>query len=131
VPADSIGHDVAVRQSEWTRIADDLRTTTGRELNLRVTGMDDGWLHIDVQVDGELASSLERHFPEDSEAFVAALADCLCESPLEVVIWGGWPICAVHRTHPPDAVLSEDGQAVWICPATKSVHAPVSSLTAD
>ncbi len=49
----------------------------------------------------------------DPEALVAEMADNLRESALDEAIWGGWPICIAHTTHPLEPMLL-DGLACWV-----------------
>ncbi|HZQ83677.1 MAG TPA: hypothetical protein VFA83_02510 [Acidimicrobiales bacterium] len=62
----------------------------------------------------------------NTEVFVAGLAEDLREFALDEEIWGGWPICPDHGTHPLEA-SAEGGVAAWICPSGR-FFAPIGSL---
>lgn len=109
------------------RIVDDVLATTGRRLVLAPVRAPDGWWDCDVILDEQVRGNLGQFFPQDEEAFVVALADRLCESYLHEDIWGGWPICPDHDTHPLEALLDESGTAVWVCPIGRPI-ARVGSL---
>ena len=114
----------------WTRIADDLRRTADRELVLRerldVDQLGYGWLEIEVSLDGVVIGWFQHGHSPDVEVFVAELADYLQEFALDEEIWGGWPICPEHNTHPLEATVA-DGTASWLCPEGR-VIAPIGSL---
>ncbi len=111
---------------DWQRIATDLQTTTGVELTLTIKAdpqqecWPDGavWLEVDVRLDGRLCGSMGRGFPvSDDEEALAYLADLLREDFLDEAVWGGWPICPLHNTHPLEPMTNGDGVATWQCPA--------------
>lgn len=63
---------------------------------------------------------------------VADVADRVQEWVIEGQLWGAaptnWPRCPHHPdSHPMQAVV-EDDEAVWICPASHEVVAPVGDL---
>lgn len=107
--------DDASRDRAWGRIATDLRATTGRTLVLRMRPGAGAWIEFEVDLDGS-GPSYGTNFPMDEESFVAFLADYLQESVLDEEIWGGWPLCPLHNTHPLRAVVGVDGTATWVCP---------------
>jgi hypothetical protein len=123
-----MGHDVPVRGDGWSRIADDVRATTGRELHLRMRPSDEGWFDVDVQLDGTFVESFGHAFATENEAFVAELADHLQESVLHEEIWGGWPMCPDHGSEPLDACVDDAGDAIWRCRRTRSAIARIGSL---
>jgi hypothetical protein len=100
----------------WSRIARDLRVTTGRELELLAEESNGGWIEFFVFIDGKGFGSFGRAFSADPEQQLAELADVLREHTLDEEIWGGWPICPVHGTHPLDAHTDPDTGATWSCP---------------
>jgi hypothetical protein len=108
----------------WKRIATDLKATVGKDLVLDVrlgTGEasdddDREWCEFDVFVDGEWDGSYGTNLPTEREPFVVGLADYLDE-----LVWGGWPICPDHNTHPLVPVLDNEGIAVWKCPIGRIV----------
>lgn len=115
--------------STWTRIADDLRRTAGRELVLRDLEVDQpgyGWFEIEVSLDGEVTGWFQHGHSPDVETFVAELAEYLREFALDEEIWGGWPICPAHKTHPLEAAVVR-GTASWLCPEGR-VIAPIGAL---
>src|SRR5665213_2649740 len=95
----------AVVEWRWQSIADDLLATTGLTLFLRLQPGIDGWWDIEVFLDDRTVGSFGRHFPTDESEFIVALADYLCEFSLDEEVWGGWPICPDHGTHPLQAEL--------------------------
>ena len=103
-------------ERRWKRIADDLRTTTGHVLVLNPHPKPDDWWDFDVSLDQTRKGSFGRVFSADEEEFVVQLADYLCDSFLHEEIWGGWPICPDHGTHPLEPSLDEAAVAVWRCP---------------
>ena len=52
--------------------------------------------------------------------FVAELADYLREACLDEEVWGGWPVCPIHRTHPLNAAVGNDGCVNTPCAAVVS-----------
>jgi hypothetical protein len=64
--------------------------------------------------------------PSGPEEGVAFLADRLREHSLDEEIWGGWPMCPGH--HHPMGTSVDDGDGVWMCPATGTVVAPIGRL---
>lgn len=113
----------------WERIAQDLRSTTGRTLHLRLRPTSDGLWKIEVELDGIVVSRGQRVFLEtDTEEALAELADYLQEAVLDEEVWGGWPICPDHRTHPLEATTDQTHIAVWKCPRGR-VIARIGDLT--
>jgi hypothetical protein len=99
----------------WSRIAEDLRSTTGRTLELLAEDTD-GWIEFHIFLDGELFGSFGRAFSSEPEKQLAEIADVLREQILDEEIWSGWPICPVHETHPLDPRADVRLGAVWSCP---------------
>jgi hypothetical protein len=99
----------------WHRIAEDLRSTTGRVLELLPEDTD-GWVEFHIFLDGEPFGSFGRPFSSDPEEQLAEIADVLREQTLDEEIWGGWPICPAHQTHPLDPRADAQLGAVWSCP---------------
>jgi hypothetical protein len=100
-------------RSEWTRIADDLRRTTGRELGLTfdLREWDPTYVSLDGVAQGGFGPGLEE---VGSEEWLAELADQLQDTALDEEIWGGWPICPDHSHQLNPRVV--DGIASWVCP---------------
>lgn len=111
-----IPDEAMVKIVPWHRIADDLFRTTGKRLNLRFSREVSDWWDVELDLDDEPNGSFGQYFPSDPEEFVVALADYLCESYLSVEVWGGWPICPEHKSHPLDPRLDKAKVAVWCCP---------------
>jgi hypothetical protein len=117
----------------WRRIADDLRRTVGKDLvlDMRVGARDPSdqedwtWWEFDFSIDGEPGGTYGTNLPSEEEPFVVGLADYLDE-----LVWGGWPICPDHNTHPLEPVLDEESTAVWKCPRGRIV-AKIGQLTAN
>jgi hypothetical protein len=114
----------------WQRIAADLRTTANIDMTLVITPDPEQecwplgtlWLTIDVLLDGTLSGTLGRGFAEgDDEAALAYLAELLREDFLDEEVWGGWPICPLHNTHPLEPTTDTDGNATWQCPGGPAV----------
>ncbi len=131
-------HALLADDGPWRRIADDVRATTGRDLVVRrgepdvhrpngLEEPDPTWLEIEVVLDGAWVCSFGHSHSLDPEEFVADLAEDLRESALDEEIWGGWPICPDHRTHPLAATV-DDGRAAWRCPVGR-VIAPIGTLS--
>ncbi len=105
----------------WKRVAVDLFATTGLTLFLhRLPGSDDWW-DVDVLLDGRAIGSFGRSFPSDEEEFIVALVDYLCEFSLDEDVWGGWPVCPDHETHPLQPSMDGNHTAVWRCPVGRMV----------
>jgi hypothetical protein len=122
--------DLVSRDGTWTRIADDLRRTAARELRLEPVPdecEDVFWLSAAVFVDDRHVLTFGHRFSPAIEQFVAELADYLQESALDREVWGGWPICADHNTHPLHAML-DAGRACWVCPVTNRRVAVIGDL---
>lgn len=129
--------DVRVRQrieatlaaAPWTRLTVDVRSTTGRVLHVDVAGGAAGaWIDISVTLDGEHLGSMGHNYClADPEALLAALAGDLREFVLDEAIWGGWPICPRHHTHPLEPTLVGD-VASWVCPSAYELVAIVGEL---
>jgi hypothetical protein len=105
---------------QWHRIAIDIATATGQHLVLRLSpGERDPawgqWWNGKAFLDGERADAFGTYFPSGGEAFVVNLAEHL-QDHFSQSIWGGWPNCPDHNTHPLKPVLDEESIAVWKCP---------------
>jgi hypothetical protein len=111
----------------WHRIADDFRRTTGKELTLQFSREEDEWWDVEMWVDGVRDSGFGRNFPNDAQEFLAALADIVADE-MAITIWGGWPICPEHLSHPLEATVNESTIAVWRCPSGQTVFV-VGTLT--
>ena len=121
----------AEEMPEWQRIADDLRNTTAIEL--KVAGYPNasmaGATQFEITIDGIDKGSFSNPYDEtDPEVSLAHFADLLCEQHLHEEVWGGWPTCPVHQTHPLDPGMKNEGVASWICPAD-AVSIRIGSLT--
>jgi hypothetical protein len=109
------------------RIAKDVKSATGIDLLLIFAGDDsqgrsygDQWWDCETFLNGEWASAFGTYLPSGGEAFVAYLADYLQED-FSQTIWGGWPICPDHKSHPLEPVLDDTSTAVWKCPKGRVV----------
>src|SRR4051812_27001634 len=98
---------------ELDRLARDFTAATGTELELSLRERD-GLDVIMVTLAGQPAGSFWKSFPHEHEPFLAEVAGDLQEF-LSQEVWGGWPICATHNTHPLDPTVI-DGTASWVCP---------------
>lgn len=111
-------------EGRWRRIANDLRRTVGKDLvlDMRLGTQEPSdhdewdWWEFDVSVDGEREGTYGTNLPADEESFVVRLADYLDE-----LVWGGWPMCPDHKTHPLEPGLDEEATAVWKCPQGRIV----------
>jgi hypothetical protein len=111
----------AASERSWKRIADDLRSTTGRDLVVQVSPGQDHWWDVKTFVDGSQVTDGGRIFISTAEEeFAAELADYLREDVLDEEVWGGWPICPHHGTHPLEAMMDQ-GVATWCCPRDGAV----------
>jgi len=81
-----------------------------------------------VYLDGHLDAGFGWPLGETVEASVVEIADLLQEHTLHEEVWGGWPTCVRHGTHPLRPVVRDD-QAVWWCPADEVVVARIGDLT--
>jgi len=113
--------EVSAMDRRWKRIADDLLATTGLTLLLDLHPGSDDWWDIDVFLDEQTSGSFGRSFPSDEEEFIVDLADYLCEFSLDEEVWGGWPVCPDHKTHPLQASLDDNHTAVWRCPVGRVI----------
>ena len=109
---------------QWHRIATDIATATRQQLTLRLSPGEEGssgqWWNGETFHDGEHTGAFGTNFPSEGEAFVIELAEHL-QDHLSGSIWGGWPICPDHKTHPLKPVLDEESIAVWKCPLDRIV----------
>lgn len=121
--------EATVATAPWTRLADDVRRTTGRELELDVTSDEArGWLDVAVSIDGRRAGSIGRSYClADSEELLAELTENLREFALDEEIWGGWPTCPMHHTHPLEARVVREA-AWWQCPVLNRPVARIGDL---
>jgi hypothetical protein len=106
------------------RIGADLKRTTGHTLELSWNDRD---RLCEVSIDGTNSGGFSISFG-DEETVVAEIADRLQEWGLDELIWGGWPTCPRHHTHPLQATVA-DGHAVWMCPSDSIAVAVIGSLT--
>lgn len=111
----------------WRRIATDIATATATAQHLaprlspgEVDSAWGQWWEVETILDGERAGPFGAHFPSEREASVVALADVL-QGHFSDNIWGGWPSCPDHKTHPLEPVLDEESIAVWKCPIGRIV----------
>lgn len=111
----------AVKDGPWNRIAADLATTTGRELELLAEDGPGSWIEFHVFLDGQPRGSFGQGFPSDPEAQLALVAALLREHSLDEEVWGGWPTCPDHHTHPLDPRVDAGGVASWVCPRGRVV----------
>jgi hypothetical protein len=104
------------------RISKDVLTATGLQLGLKFSRdvsqgrpFGDEWWDCETSFNGERGSGFGTFLPSGAEGLVAYLADYLQEH-FSQEIWGGWPICPDHETHPLVAELEMTATAVWKCP---------------
>lgn len=109
----------------YERIAADLKRTTGHVLELAEEPEFGG---ATITIDGEVLGSFARSHSSDRSEHLAEFVDALQEQTLDEYVWGGWPTCPRHHTHPLKAE-ARDADAVWVCPASDVVIAAVGSLT--
>ena len=101
---------------ELERLASDFDRTTGRRMTLELRWENypsGGYWICDIAIDGSPRGSTGVN--GDPEEALAAIADRLCEGWLHEEVWGGWPICPHHGTHPLDAGVN-GSVAMWCCP---------------
>jgi hypothetical protein len=102
--------------ADWPRIADDLRRSTGRELEVRFVPDESGFEMAEVTIDGRRCGAVGRSwFADSTEERLAILADVLQEQFLHEEVWGGWPLCSRHVGRPMWAGIGSTGRASWIC----------------
>jgi hypothetical protein len=109
----------------WPRVAHDLLVSSGSVLTVSASpdpsnhDFDGEWWDVTLTLDGEPIGGFGTYFPSKAEDFIAFLADYL-QQHLSQKVWGGWPMCPDHPNHPlePD---TEDGLAVWRCPAGRRI----------
>ena len=111
----------------WTRLGNDVRSTTGRVLQL---DLDHGaGLVCHVTLDGNHLGSVGRSWClADPEVLLAELAEDLQEHSLHEAIWGGWPTCPRHHTHPLEPKVVDE-IASWMCLTDDEVIAAIGELT--
>jgi hypothetical protein len=96
---------------------------------------DDGFWDIEVFLDGRSVHSGGGkpwlwQAGDDEDVLVASLADYLRESVLDEEIWGGWPTCPEHGTHPLESNLLPDAHtAARVCPRGGRVVARIGYLS--
>jgi hypothetical protein len=59
---------------------------------------------------------------------VTELADTFQEEFLDEEIWGGWPTCPHHGTHPLEPRLGSESIAAWFGPAERWCRRSVAWL---
>ena len=63
---------------------------------------------------------------------IAAVADQVQEWAIEGQLWGAgltnWPRCPRHPDSHPMQATTVNGSAVWVCPASHDVVAPIGAL---
>ncbi len=115
----------------YQRISADFLATTGRTLTL--VDADHGGTRgfVELSVEGKPLGGFEFWWSDeaDPEFAIADLAEELQEHSLHEVIWGGWPTCPFHGTHPLETWLVGD-KAIWGCPTEDRVVAVVGELGA-
>jgi hypothetical protein len=128
--SDPVGEQHQAVADAGVRIAADFGRTTGRALQLRLRLDSDGVVPVvEVVVDGQSKGWFGQIPAAVSlEDLVVELADRACEHSLHEVIWGGWPICERHNTHPLTPSKREH-VAVWVCPADDLIVARIGELT--
>jgi len=81
-----------------------------------------------VYIDDRIIGKLDMPLASDETGVVVDLADRLSEHTLDELIWGGWPICPVHHTHPLVAMPGTGSRAWWQCPKDRTEVAAVGQL---
>ena len=114
------GNGEAARSEPLTRIEDDVRSTTGRELELLPDSLP-GWVEVFVFLDGKPLGTVGQSFSEEPEEFIVEVIDRITEVFLHEAIWGGWPICPDHKTHPLEPRIDHERSAAWFCPHGRRV----------
>ena len=90
----------------------------------------DGWLGLRVYVDHVFRGSFGTIYPKGSVDQLVQLATDLCASFLDELLWGGWPMCPDHGTHPMTAMVTASHEAVWKYPTGRAV-AKIGELSAQ
>lgn len=113
--------------STWHQLATDLLRTTGHVLALTVENHREWGESAGVFLDGRPFGTTSRDWSNDPTVRLVEIIDNLQETWLHEYIWGGWPTCPQHHTHPlePAAI---NGTACWICPFNHDVVAPLGGL---
>jgi hypothetical protein len=110
------------------RIGGDLFRTTGHHLEVVCEPDEHFGALATVRFDGSEDTGFS--FAHDTvEDAIADIADLLREHLLDEAIWGGWPTCARHHTHPYTPTV-RDQTAVWWCPVDDVVAASIGELQA-
>jgi hypothetical protein len=116
----------------WQRLADDLRRTAGRKLDLAFHWegyRDGGYWMCELSLDGVAQGGCNVDWGQaDPEGSLVDLADRLCEGWLHEEVWGGWPMCVKHPTRPMWAEMGESGRAMWGCEADHSDAVEIGQL---
>lgn len=106
---------------ELERLVADFERTTGRQIILQLRWDNypsGGYWACDITIDDKARGSFGVNVNDaDPEDTLATTADRLCEGWLHEEVWGGWPICSLHGTHPLDAQVHQS-VAVWYCPSS-------------
>ena len=122
---------LVVLPNGYERICDDFERTTGHTLALR-SALDEfvgrQFPIVEVLLDGIHVGGFGLPGGHSADEVVAALADALQEAFLDEFIWGGWPTCPQHHTHPLQAVVVR-GTATWSCPTDERVVSAIGALT--
>ena len=107
---------------DWTSIATDFGTTTGKSLELDPDDGPDGWGGCQVSVDQVVKGSFGTTYRGGNVERLVQLANDLTAAFLgEAVGAGRWPMCPDHGTHPMHAAVDAAHQAVWQCPGGRDV----------
>jgi hypothetical protein len=103
----------------WRRLAEDLKRTAGRALDLAFHWegyASGGYWMCDLSLDGVARGGCSFDWDEaDPEVTLVDLSDRLCEGWLHEEVWGRWPMFRNHPTRPMWADMGEDGHAIWAC----------------
>jgi hypothetical protein len=117
----------------WRRLADDLRDSTGRVLEITFDPVPDlegsrGW-EVAVAVDGSPAGEGSWYtLSDDPEGRLVSLSDYIQDMYLNEEVWGGWPLCPRHPTRPIWPVVGSDARAKWRCEASPQDEAEIGRL---
>jgi len=115
---------------DWTSLAADFETTTGRTLELELESGPDGWMGFRVSVDHVYKGSYGTLYPEDAVDRLVQLTNDLSAGFLcEEAGGSGWPVCPDHGSHPMNATVDASHRAVWMCP-TGRIVASIGELEA-
>jgi hypothetical protein len=117
---------------ELQRLVRDVLMTTGHRLSFERADpglFKEPRLHFSLDETG--LGTIDDVRDEDVEEWLARTIDDLQDQWLHEEIWGGWPTCPTHGSHPLEVAVDGDTRlASWTCPSDGSMIAEVGSLSA-